>query len=51
LQQALIAQLAHSENLINVALPEPDAPAARHDLARDRRVFYVAQKLLTLCFY
>jgi molybdate transport system ATP-binding protein len=36
LQQALIAQLAHSENLINVALPEPDAPAARHDLARDQ---------------
>lgn len=35
LQQALIAQLAHSENLNNVVLPEPDAPPARHDLASD----------------
>ena len=35
LQQALIAQLAHSENLNNVVLPEPDAPAARHELASD----------------
>ncbi|WEF26857.1 molybdate ABC transporter ATP-binding protein ModF [Klebsiella aerogenes] len=33
LQQALIAQLAHSEKLDGMALPEPDAPAARHDLA------------------
>jgi molybdate transport system ATP-binding protein len=29
LQQALIAQLAHSENLAGMALPEPDAPPAR----------------------
>ena len=29
LQQALIAQLAHSEKLGAVTLPEPDAPAAR----------------------
>ncbi|WP_142501640.1 molybdate ABC transporter ATP-binding protein ModF [Klebsiella sp. 2680] len=32
LQQALIAQLAHSEKLDGMALPEPDAPAARHTL-------------------
>ncbi|MEF3111032.1 molybdate ABC transporter ATP-binding protein ModF [Raoultella sp. WB_B2P2-3] len=35
LQQALIAQLAHSEQLDGIALPEPDAPAARHSLAAD----------------
>ncbi|MFO3835662.1 molybdate ABC transporter ATP-binding protein ModF [Klebsiella grimontii] len=29
LQQALIAQLAHSEKLDGMTLPEPDAPAAR----------------------
>ena len=28
--QALIAQLAHSEKLDGIALPEPDAPSARH---------------------
>ncbi|CAM6245067.1 TPA: molybdate ABC transporter ATP-binding protein ModF [Klebsiella aerogenes] len=33
LQQALVAQLAHSEKLAGMTLPEPDAPAARHDLA------------------
>ncbi len=32
LQQALIAQLAHSEKLAGMSLPEPDAPAARHAL-------------------
>lgn len=32
LEQALIAQLAHSEQLDGVTLPEPDAPAARHAL-------------------
>lgn len=32
LQQALIAQLAHSEKLGAITLPEPDAPAARHAL-------------------
>ena len=32
LQQALIAQLAHSEKLGTIRLPEPDAPAARHGL-------------------
>ncbi|MDC0725895.1 molybdate ABC transporter ATP-binding protein ModF [Phytobacter diazotrophicus] len=32
LQQALIAQLAHSENLAGMALPEPDAPPARDQL-------------------
>lgn len=36
LQQALIAQLAHSENLNNLTLPEPDAPAARQELTHDR---------------
>lgn len=30
LQQALIAQLAHSEKLDGITLPEPDAPSARH---------------------
>ncbi|MDQ8589432.1 molybdate ABC transporter ATP-binding protein ModF [Klebsiella aerogenes] len=33
LQQALVAQLAHSEKLTGMTLPEPDAPAARRDLA------------------
>ncbi|MBE8906678.1 molybdate ABC transporter ATP-binding protein ModF [Enterobacter asburiae] len=32
LKQALIAQLAHSEQLDGITLPEPDAPAARHAL-------------------
>ncbi|TCW45042.1 molybdate transport system ATP-binding protein [Phytobacter diazotrophicus] len=32
LQQALIAQLVHSENLAGMALPEPDAPPARDQL-------------------
>lgn len=32
LQQALIAQLAHSEQLQGIALPPPDAPSARHAL-------------------
>ncbi|MEZ7214239.1 molybdate ABC transporter ATP-binding protein ModF [Klebsiella spallanzanii] len=32
LKQALIAQLAHSEKLDGMTLPEPDAPAARHAL-------------------
>lgn len=32
LQQALIAQLAHSERLDGITLPEPDAPSARHGL-------------------
>lgn len=32
LRQALIAQLAHSEKLGDITLPEPDAPAARHGL-------------------
>lgn len=32
LNQALIAQLAHSEKLNGVTLPEPDAPSARHGL-------------------
>lgn len=32
LEQALIAQLAHSENLAGMALPEPDAPPARAQL-------------------
>lgn len=35
LQQALIAQLAHSERLAGVALPEPDEPAAGHSLPAD----------------
>ena len=32
LQQALVAQLAHSEQLEGVQLPEPDEPSARHAL-------------------
>jgi len=32
LKQALIAQLAHSEKLDGISLPEPDAPSARHGL-------------------
>ncbi|MFH7927661.1 molybdate ABC transporter ATP-binding protein ModF [Enterobacter roggenkampii] len=32
LKQALIAQLAHSEQLDGIILPEPDAPSARHAL-------------------
>ncbi|MDR9892775.1 molybdate ABC transporter ATP-binding protein ModF [Pseudenterobacter timonensis] len=36
LQQALIAQLAHSEKLAEIALPEPDAPPARHALPDDQ---------------
>ncbi|WP_455427426.1 molybdate ABC transporter ATP-binding protein ModF [Dryocola sp. LX212] len=32
LEQALIAQLAHSEKLAGVALPEADDPSARHTL-------------------
>ena len=32
LKQALIAQLAHSEQLDGITLPEPDAPAASHAL-------------------
>ena len=32
LKQALIAQLAHSEQLDGITLPEPDAPSARHAL-------------------
>lgn len=35
LQQALIAQLAHSERLDGMTLPEPDAPAARLGLDDD----------------
>ncbi|MFV3243422.1 ATP-binding cassette domain-containing protein, partial [Klebsiella pneumoniae] len=33
LQQALVAQLAHSEKLDGITLPEPDVPPARHALA------------------
>ncbi len=33
LQQALVAQLAHSEKLDGITLPEPDVPSARHALA------------------
>ena len=36
LRQALIAQLAHSEKLDGIALPEPDAPSARHGLEPDQ---------------
>ncbi|MEZ6876397.1 molybdate ABC transporter ATP-binding protein ModF [Enterobacter sp. KBR-315C3_2022] len=36
LQQALIAQLAHSERLDGITLPEPDAPSARHGLDPSR---------------
>ena len=32
LRQALVAQLAHSENLAGMSLPEPDAPPAREQL-------------------
>jgi len=32
LQQALVAQLAHSEKLAGITLPEPDAPPARQAL-------------------
>ena len=32
LKQVLIAQLAHSEQLDGITLPEPDAPSARHAL-------------------
>ncbi len=32
LQQALVAQLAHSEKLDGITLPEPDVPPARHAL-------------------
>ena len=32
LKQALIAQLAHSEQLDGITLPEPDSPSARHAL-------------------
>ncbi|XTZ37183.1 molybdate ABC transporter ATP-binding protein ModF [Salmonella enterica] len=32
LQQALVAQLAHSEKMAGIALPEPDAPPARDTL-------------------
>jgi len=35
LEQALVAQLAHSEKLTGIALPEPDAPSARLSLAED----------------
>ncbi|WP_239985288.1 ATP-binding cassette domain-containing protein, partial [Cronobacter sakazakii] len=39
LNQALVAQLAHSERLFGVKLPEADAPAARHTLnAREPRI-------------
>ncbi|MEW5559616.1 molybdate ABC transporter ATP-binding protein ModF [Enterobacter asburiae] len=36
LDQALIAQLAHSEKLSGIALPEPDAPSARLSLPEDQ---------------
>lgn len=35
LQQALVAQLAHSEKLNGISLPEPDAPPAREALNPD----------------
>ena len=35
LEQALVAQLAHSEKLSGVKLPEPDAPSARLSLPED----------------
>lgn len=35
LEQALIAQLAHSETLAGMTLPPPDAPPAHHLLATD----------------
>ncbi len=31
-QQALVAQLAHSELLVGVQMPEPDEPSVRHAL-------------------
>ncbi|MFP2470018.1 molybdate ABC transporter ATP-binding protein ModF [Pseudescherichia vulneris] len=36
LEQALIAQLAHSEKLSGITLPEPDAPPARLTLSDDQ---------------
>ncbi|MCM7511216.1 molybdate ABC transporter ATP-binding protein ModF [Enterobacter hormaechei] len=36
LRQALVAQLAHSEKLDGIALPEPDAPSARRGLDPDQ---------------
>ena len=36
LEQALIAQLAHSEKLAGVALPEADDPSARYTLPEDQ---------------
>lgn len=36
LEQALIAQLAHSEKLSGITLPEPDVPSARHALPDDQ---------------
>ncbi|SUG69246.1 Putative molybdenum transport ATP-binding protein modF [Salmonella enterica subsp. enterica] len=36
LQRALVAQLAHSERLTDVQLPEPDEPSARHAFTRWR---------------
>lgn len=35
LGQALVAQLAHSEKLAGIAMPEPDVPPARLELAAD----------------
>ena len=35
LEQALVAQLAHSEKLSGITLPEPDAPSARLSLPED----------------
>ena len=35
LEQALIAQLAHSEKLAGISLPEADDPTARHTLSAD----------------
>ncbi|HDW3274759.1 TPA: molybdate ABC transporter ATP-binding protein ModF [Enterobacter asburiae] len=54
LKQALIAQLAHSEQLDGITLPEPDAPSARHALdpdqprivLRDGRVSYDDRPIL-----
>jgi molybdate transport system ATP-binding protein len=36
LEQALVAQLAHSEKLSGISLPEPDAPSARLSLPEDQ---------------
>ncbi|MBB1200082.1 molybdate ABC transporter ATP-binding protein ModF [Enterobacteriaceae bacterium 89] len=36
LEQALVAQLAHSEKLSGISLPEPDAPSARLALPEDQ---------------